>query len=396
MEKGLMEKGFSIVCVSRQDWHAGLPTNRQQIMVRAAKRGHRVLFVETGGHLSRHLWRLVTRPGRGSLARRLFGAERPAEGIAIEKALTIAPWGQKFRLPNLINSRLTGLRIRRAARRLDGQRVLWLYDPTAFELVGHVGEDLTVYDVVDDYAEQVGPDARRRRFVAEADEEAASRSQVVFATTSGLYERQLARNPDTHLVRNGADYAHFSNLNGTAPEVRALPEPIVGFAGNLTPEKVDFGLLGAVARSRPDWSVVLVGPAAEDARSGLEPLAQLPNVHVLGFQPYDDLPSLVGGFSVGLIPYRATAYTRNCSPLKVFEYLAAGKAVVASGVSELAGMEPDVVLVEGADGFVAAIEAALADDSSDAIARRQRLAEKNTWEGRTERLLELIGGKLGG
>lgn len=392
----MTEKGFSIVCASRQDWHAGLPTNRQQIMVRAAERGHRVLFVETGGHLGRHLWRLVTGPGRGSLARRLFGAERPAEGIAIEKALTIAPWGQKFQLANLINSRLTGLRIRRAARRLDGQRVLWLYDPTAFELVGHVGEDLTVYDVVDDYVEQVGPDARRRRFVAEADEEAASRSQVVFATTSGLYERQLARNPDTHLVRNGADYAHFSNLNGTAPEVRALPGPVVGFAGNLTSEKVDFGLLEAVARSRPDWSIVLVGPTADDARSALEPVAQLPNVHVLGFRPYDDLPSFVGGFSVGLIPYRATAYTQNSSPLKVFEYLAAGKAVVASGVRELAGMEPDVVLADGADEFVAAIEAALANASPDAVARRQRLAEKNTWEGRTERLLELIARRLGG
>jgi glycosyltransferase involved in cell wall biosynthesis len=389
-------EGFSIVCVSRQDWHAELPTNRQQIMVRAAQRGYPVLFVEAGGHVGRHLWRLVSGPGRRSLARRLFAAERPAEGIAVEKAFTVAPWGQRFQLANRINSRLTGLRIRRAARRLEGSRVLWLYDPTAFELVGRVGEDLTVYDVVDDYAEQVGPDKRRRRFVAEADEQAASRSQLVFATTSGLYERQLARNPETHLVRNGADFAHFSNLNGTAPEVRELPGPVIGFAGNLTSEKVDFGLVEAVARARPDWSIVLIGPAAENARATLEPLAQLPNVHVLGFRPYDDLPSFVGGFSVGVIPYQSNAYTLNCSPLKVFEYLAAGKVVVASGLPELAGMEPDVVLAEGADEFVAAVEAALADDAPDAVARRQQLARENTWEGRTERLLDLIGARLGG
>jgi glycosyltransferase involved in cell wall biosynthesis len=391
-----MEQGFSIVCVSRQDWHAGLPTNRQQIMVRAAKRGHGVLFVETGGHLSRHLWRLLAGPGRGSVARRLFGAERPADGVTIEKALTIVPWGQKFSLANRVNCRLTSLRIRRAARRLSGQRVLWLYDPTAFELVGHVGEDLTVYDVVDDYAEQVGPDARRRRFVAEADEEAASRSEVVFATTSGLYERHLTRNPDTHLVRNGADYAHFSHLNGTAPEVHALPGPVVGFAGNLTSEKVDFALLEAVARARPEWSIVLVGPAAEDARSELGLLTKLPNLHLLGFRPYDELPSFVGGFSVGLIPYRTTEYTRNCSPLKVFEYLAAGKPVVASGVPELGGMEPDVVLTDGAEAFVAALGDALAADSPDAVARRRQVAEQNTWDARTERLLDLVGGRLAG
>jgi glycosyltransferase involved in cell wall biosynthesis len=392
----MTEPGFSIVCVSRQDWHAGLPTNRQQIMIRAARRGHRVLFVESGGHIGRHLWRLVTGPDRGSVARRLFGGEQPAESITVEKALTFVPWGQKFPLANRINSRFTGARIRWAARGLGGPRILWIYDPTAFELVGHAGEDLTVYDVVDDYAEQVGPDARRRRFVAAADEAAACRSQVVFATTTGLYERQLQRNPETHLVRNGADFAHFSHTNGTAPEVRSFAGPVVGFAGNLTAEKVDFDLLEAVARARPEWSLVLVGPPAENARGQLDRLGALDNVHALGFRPYEELPAYVSGFSVGVIPYRATAYTRNCSPLKVYEYLAAGKAVVASGVPELSGMEPDVTLADRPEAFVAAIESALAASSPEAVARRRATAEQNTWEGRTERLLDLVGGRLGG
>jgi glycosyltransferase involved in cell wall biosynthesis len=392
----MTEPGFSIVCVSRQDWHAGLPTNRQQIMIRAARRGHRVLFVESGGHIGRHLWRLVTGPDRGSVARRLFGGEQPAESITVEKALTFVPWGQKFPLANRINSRFTGARIRRAARGLGGPRILWIYDPTAFELVGHAGEDLTVYDVVDDYAEQVGPDARRRRFVAAADEAAACRSQVVFATTTGLYERQLQRNPETHLVRNGADFAHFSHTNGTAPEVRSFAGPVVGFAGNLTAEKVDFDLLEAVARARPEWSLVLVGPPAENARGQLDRLGALDNVHALGFRPYEELPAYVSGFSVGVIPYRATAYTGNCSPLKVYEYLAAGKAVVASGVPELSGMEPDVTLADRPEAFVAAIESALAASSPAAGARRRATAEQNTWEARTERLLDLVGGRLGG
>jgi glycosyltransferase involved in cell wall biosynthesis len=387
---------FSIVCVSRQDWDAGLPTNRQQIMQRAAERGHRVLFVESGGHLGRHLWRLVTGPRRGSVARRLLGTERPSEAITVEKAVTVAPWGQKFPLANRVNSRLTAMRIRRAAGALGRPRILWLYDPTAFELAGRTGEDLTVYDCVDDYAEQVGPDERRRSFVAQADEEAAARSHVVFATTSELYQRQLARNPQTHLVRNGADYAHFANTNGAALELARLPAPVVGFAGNLTAEKVDFELLEAVARMRPGWSLVLVGPVAANARRELERLIRLPNVHALGFRPYEELPAYVSAFSVGAIPYGVNAYTRNCSPLKVFEYLAAGKAVVASGVPELGGMEPDVTLVQGPEEFVAAVEAGLASESPGAVARRRELARLNTWEARTERLLELVGGRLAG
>jgi glycosyltransferase involved in cell wall biosynthesis len=386
---------FTIVCVSRQDWDTGLPTNRQQIMQRAAERGHQVLFVESGGHLSRHLWRLVTGPQRASLARRLFGSESPSGSIKVEKALTIAPWGQKFPLANRVNSRLTAMRIRRA-KSLSSPRILWLYDPTAFELVGRVGEDFTVYDVVDDYAEQVGPDERRRRFVASADGEAAARSEVVFATTAELYERQLMRNPNTHLVRNGADYDHFAHANGAPDEVSALPGPVIGFAGNLTAEKVDFDLLEAVARARPDWSIALVGPVAVNARSAYERLAVLPNVHGLGFRRYEDLPGYVSAFDVGVIPYGANDYTRNCSPLKVFEYLAAGKPVVASGVPTLGGMEPDVVLADGPDSFVAAVEAAIADDSPAAVARRRDLAKTNTWETRTERLLELVDGRLAG
>ena len=129
-----------------------------------------------------------------------------------------------------------------------------------------------------------------------AADEAAARSQVVFATTTGLYERQLARNPETHLVRNGADFAHFSHTNGTAPEVRSLPGPVVGFAGNFTAEKVDFDLLEAVARARPEWSLVLVGPPAENAR-GRSTDSRIPNVHALGFRPYEELPAYVSGFS---------------------------------------------------------------------------------------------------
>ena len=71
---------FSIVCLSSQEWAAALPTNRQQIMRRAANRGHEVLFVETGDFVGKHFWRLLLGPGRRSLALRLFRGEPVASG----------------------------------------------------------------------------------------------------------------------------------------------------------------------------------------------------------------------------------------------------------------------------------------------------------------------------
>ena len=119
--------------------------------------------------------------------------------------------------------------------------------------------------------------------------------------------------------------------------------------------------------------MVLVGPAREATEEALGRLARLGNVHWLGAVSYDELPRYVAAFDVALIPYLTNAYTRSCFPLKTFEYLAAGKPVVASGLPELQGWSPTWSLVDDGDldGFSAAIERALDETSQDAISSRQ-------------------------
>jgi glycosyltransferase involved in cell wall biosynthesis len=128
----------------------------------------------------------------------------------------------------------------------------------------------------------------------------------------------------------------------------------------------------------------------------VERLNRLPNVRWLGARPYSELPRYVAAFDVGLIPYVSNAYTRSCFPLKLYEYLAAGKPVVATGVPELAQMEPDVVLVDEAKNFVAEVRKALDRDTEVDRARRRQLASRNSWEAKTERLLELVGREFDG
>ena len=105
---------------------------------------------------------------------------------------------------------------------------------------------------------------------------------------------------------------------------------------------------------------------------------------------YETLPSVVSAFDVCLIPYLENDYTRSCFPLKLFEYLAAGKPVVASGLPELEGMEPDVAVVSGPAAFRVAVAAAEQLVAPDDVRRRQAIARENTWDGRTSRLLELV------
>ena len=390
------ERSFSIICLSSQDWRVALPTNRQQIMLRAARKGHRVLFIETGYFTGRHLWSVIRGPGRKSLLMRLLATEEVEAGVRVRKALNVLPWGSANALVNALNCRVTAWVLRRFAHSLPEPVVLWVYDPSAARAMGSCGEEFAVYDCVDDYVEQA-TSSRGRAFVAAADRLAVERSRLVFASSRTMCERHRRLNPATHLVPNVGDYEHFKQAVDRAivpQEVGALASPIVGFAGNFIASKVDFDLLEQVARARPQWTVLLIGPAPGETVHRIGVLAGLPNVHWLGQKPYAELPRYVAAFDVGLIPYVSNAYTRSCFPLKLYEYLAAGKPVVATGLPELAGMEPDVLLVDDAEALADAVERVLECRNDEDEGRRIELASRNTWEARAERLLRLIDDEL--
>lgn len=384
------------MCLSSQEWEAPLPTNRQQIMRRAALRGHDVLFVETGGFVGRHAWRLVRGPGRRELARKLLGSSRVAPNVRVARLWNVLPFAQRFARSNQVNWRFGGAPARRVARCMTEPRVLWIYDPRGAAAIGSFGEVFSVYDCVDDYAEQVGASRGRRALATALDRSASTRSRLVFATTPSLLERQRAHNPQSYLVANVGDFDHFraaADPSLAAPELRDLPRPVLGFAGNLVDTKVDFDLLEAVAAAFPEGTVLLAGPAEGAAHERLEQLlASRANVRWIGTQAYETLPRVVAAFDVGLIPYLANDYTRNCFPLKLYEYLAAGKPVVAAGVPSVGNLEPHVVLARSGDDFVEAIRTALSPPQ--AVEARMEVAARNTWDDRTGRLLDLVSDEL--
>lgn len=380
---------FSIICLSSQRWDAPLPTNRQQIMSRAAKRGHHVLFVETGDFLGKHLWR------DGGRARKVLAAAEVAPNVRVAQLANVLPWSQRYGVSNRINWLVGARLLRRAVRSLPAPRVLWIYDPRGADAVGLFDEAFAVYDCVDDYQHQAGS-PKSRALVAGLDQAAGARSRIVFATTGNLVARHERGDGRTHLVPNVGDYEHFAQAvdRSIAPdELRACRRPVLGFAGNLSEGKVDFALLERLAREFEDATILLAGPAVKHAHARTTALAALPNVRWLGLQPYETLPSVIAAFDVALIPYLDNPYTESVFPLKVFEYLAAGKPVIASGLPNLAGLEPHVRLAAGHDAFIDAVRSALAV-GADGAEERIALAARNTWSDRADRLLGLVDEEL--
>jgi len=137
------------------------------------------------------------------------------------------------------------------------------------------------------------------------------------------------------VVRHGVDFHHFRKALDPAtvvpPEIASLPKPVIGFFG-LIADWVDVELMAEIAKRYPAGTLVVVGKATTDTSV----LKALPNVHLLGRNPYEQLPAYCKGFDIALNPFRINELTLNANPLKVREYLAAGLQVVSTNIPEVA------------------------------------------------------------
>jgi len=208
---------------------------------------------------------------------------------------------------------------------------------------------------------------------------------------------------DVHVIANGVDYALFSTaqtLEGPPPaDMAHIPQPIVAHVGRLN-VKIDFRLLAEIARRRRAWSIVLIGPFTgvfppdEDA-ARTEFLSQ-PNAYHIDGKPVAELPRYLRQVRVGLMAYRRIGWVERGSPLKLFEYTAAGKPIVAADLEELRQYPEFVSVAHTPDEWVSAIERLLDEDSDEPVRRRMALARANSWDVRCKRIVELIDEKLAG
>lgn len=383
---------FDIICMSDAPFNYPLWTNKQHIMSRMAKLGHRVLYVDPQlGFAGWLKWFLGGRLGFRHLIR---WVRREGENLWIFSPILFPP---RYATGRKINDYLRLFGVRLLARWLHFKEpVIWIYHPDAVYFAQRIKNSLVIYDCVDEYSTFPAYSAPARKAQIQANEARLLQiANLVFTTSRPLYELKKQSNPQTYLVENVGDAEHFGKtiLEETAipSEMAELPKPIIGFVGALDAYKVDFELIKYLAENQPEWSFVLIGPIGEgDRQTRIDLLQKINNIHFLGAKPYSQLPNYVKGLNVCVIPYQINQYTCYSFPLKVYEFLATGKPVVTTNLSSLKDLSGVLKIASDHQEFLRFLSQAVEEDDPKERTRRIEVARQNSWDHRVERLLEII------
>lgn len=243
-----------------------------------------------------------------------------------------------------------------------------------------------IYDCMDDHAGF----STNHADVIHQEDLLIQKANVVLTSSQVLHQRVRELNPSSILVRNAADVSHFAGWAGSAPaELSSITGPVIGYYGAIS-DWFDIGLIETMARNRPEWTFALIGHTFGCNTSGVE---QLPNVLLLGEKPYEELPGYLHRFDCAIIPFVQNNLTQATNPVKLYEYLAAGKPVVSTPLPELTEIAADMVeIADSPAAFEAAVERALSIEAAqpEAARIRRKFAMCNTWGHRYEMLHRAI------
>ncbi len=207
-------------------------------------------------------------------------------------------------------------------------------------------------------------------------------ADLVIAASRPLAEHVSRQRPSI-LIRNAADVGLFAQA---ASNREAGGRPVIGYFGAIA-EWFNIEWIERCAAARPDWDFRLIGHTAGCDASRA---ANLSNVRFYGEKPYQELPQLLREFDVAIIPFKLVELTRCTNPVKLYEYMAAGKPVVAAAIPEVIEATDLVYIADDAKSFVGRIEAALAEDSPELRARRQAWAREHSWASRADQLAQAL------
>jgi teichuronic acid biosynthesis glycosyltransferase TuaH len=376
-----------LIFVSLENWDQIWRRN-QFICAEISRRFPRqpILFVGPPRDLTNQIRHRRFRGLTVASSRRLF--EFP--NITITRPLKVMPNSLAF--GRRINAQLALRHVQEMVRRLGiTDPLLWVNAHYALPLTGKLGERALIYDITDDWTQLPQGKAEQRR-VAAQDAALCRRADAVIVCSERLHALKKPFTRNLHLIRNGVDAPHYARvLDGTGP-LPALtsqwPIPVLGYTGTVHPDRLNLELVIDVARKLKRGSIVLLGPnyLQKTDRNRLDAAG---NIFCVPAVPYSEVPDYMRAFDVCIAPHQVNLFTESLNPIKLWEYLAAGKPIVATDVPGFRDYPQHVRVANDSMAFVRAVEEALLE-RSDAREARRAEARRNSWESRVDDILAVI------
>jgi len=265
--------------------------------------------------------------------------------------------------------------------------LMWFSHPDQIEILNiKLGKiPLKCYDCMDDYSNY----SSRKNFLCEMKEKKMLLNvDLVFASSSSLFEKCVRINPNTFLIENGVEFEHFNKaltINESDLILKKGCNPIIGFYGTIG-DWIDLDLLDFLTTRRPEWIFIVIGPVSVD----ISRFNNLKNIKFLGPIEYNLLPNYLISFDICLILFNTTIFTDSVNPVKLFEYAAVGKPIVTTDIFELRKYSDVCMISKDYQEFLDNIVRGLSEKDHELVNKRIAFARENTWKNRVNLISEYL------
>jgi hypothetical protein len=271
--------------------------------------------------------------------------------------------------------------------------ILWFNRPEFNSgFLKSIRHDRVLYDCTEDYAEllKMEPPYLSSKFAME-DELLTERSSLITVVAKDLCKRKICINKNIYHIGNGVDCEAFSEKNnkGVSEFLRKYTKPIIGFVGIIN-VRHDVGMFFEMANRHKDWSILLIGHQNESVYLRVKE-GGVSNIHFLNGISADELPPAINAFDVCLSLFKKDYLNSTSSSMKIYQYLASGKPIVAYPVSDAEYFGDVIYLASDAHDFVSMVEKALTESPNDPkVNKRKEYAKANDWEHKVGMFRDII------
>lgn len=273
------------------------------------------------------------------------------------------------------------------------ETVLWSYTPFASKEIKKF-EGISVFDAVDNWIDH--PSYTEHTETLEKHySRIRKHANLIFTVSEGLVDF-FEKKETVYYIPNGVDATHFAPTKAK-PDVavpkelaqRDAKRPLIGYHGVIQ-NRVNFSILKFLAEEHPEWDIAIIGPVWDEVQKDVAELAKKSNVYTTGAVSYQDLPQYIQQFDVAIIPHKVDRFTQSMNPLKMYEYLAAGKPVVSTAVAGAEQFQDYITLAVSPDDFATGVAEMLNNDTPELIERRMTAASAHSWESRVSVMLKKL------